>query len=89
MTFIDDENFSTDSSPLHGKTQQSSPAEHKIVHHHTDGSFQDVPSDKEEEEHFPTAPLDDGIWLEEPVPERLLCIHEQSQLHDLCPYPYP
>ena len=40
------------------------------------------------EEHFPTASLDDDVWMEEPVPERHLCIHENSQ-HDLCPYPCP
>ena len=39
------------------------------------------------EEHFPTASLND-VWMEEPVPERHLCIHENSQ-HDLCPYPCP
>ena len=47
--------------------------------------------DKEEEdteEHFPTASLDDDVWIEEPVPERHLCIHKNSQ-HDLCPYPCP
>ena len=27
--------------------------------------------------------------MEEPVPDRHLCIHEHSQLHDLCPYPCP
>ena len=26
--------------------------------------------------------------MEEPVPEKHLCIHEDSQ-HDLCPYPCP
>ena len=39
-------------------------------------------------EHFPTASLDDNVWMEEPVPERHLCIHENSQ-HDVCPYPCP
>ena len=29
----------------------------------------------EEEEYFPTAPLDDELWLKEPVPEMDLCIH--------------
>ena len=33
------------------------------------------------EEDFPTSPLDDAIWLEDPVPDRHLCIHGQSQLH--------
>ena len=27
--------------------------------------------------------------MEEPVPDRCLCIYEHSQPHDLCPYPYP
>ena len=88
MTFNTEDNSSTDSSPLHSKAEQSSPAEHQIVHHCTDGSFQDVPSDKEEE-HFPTAPLGDDVWLEEPVSDKHLCIHDQSQPHDLCPYPCP
>ena len=39
-----------------------------------------------ETEHFPTISLDDNIWIEEHIPERLLCIHENSQ-HDLYPYP--
>ena len=59
--------------------------------HLTDDSFQDVPSKEEEEveEHYPTAPLDNDVWMEEPVPDRHLCIHEQSQAIDLCPYPCP
>ena len=36
----------------------------------------------------PTISLEDVIWIEEPVPERYLHIHENSQ-HDLCPYPCP
>ena len=69
LTFSDDENSSTDSSPVHGRAEQSSPAEHQIVHHHIDGSFKDVPSEEEEED-FPTAPLDGDIWLDEPVPDK-------------------
>ena len=38
--------------------------------------------EEEDEEHFPTALLNDDI------PDRHLCIHEHSQ-HDLCPYPCP
>ena len=44
--------------------------------------------DDDTEEHFPTVSLDDNFWMEDPVPERHLCIHENSQ-HDLCPYPCP
>ena len=44
--------------------------------------------DDDTEEHFPTVLLGDDFWMEEPVPEVFLCIHENSQ-HDLCPYPCP
>ena len=53
----------------------------------TDDPFQDITV--EEEEEFPTASLDDGIWLEDPVANRHLCIHEQSLPHFLCSYPCP
>ena len=42
-----------------------------------DDSFQDTTA---AEENFPTAPLDDDIWLKDSFPDRHLCIHEQSQL---------
>ena len=51
-----------------------------------DDSFQDATA---EEEDFPTAPLDDDILLEHPIPDRHLCIHEQSQPHYQCSYPCP
>ena len=58
-----------------------------MVYHHTDDPFQDATN--EEEEDFPTAPLNDDIWLEEQVPVRHLCIHKQSQPSLLCSYPCP
>ena len=42
-----------------------------------------------EDKDFPTAPLDDDIWLEDPLPDRHQCIHEQSQPHYQCSYPCP
>ena len=42
-----------------------------------------------EEEDFQTVALDDEHWITEPVPDRHLCIHEHSQPHSLCPYPFP
>ena len=36
-----------------------------------------------------TAELDDEIWLEDPVPDRCLCVHKQSQPHFLCAHPCP
>ena len=47
-----------------------------------------IAEDDEMEEHFQTVSLDDDFWMEEPVHERQLCIHEDAQ-HDLCPYPCP
>ena len=81
-----------DSSPLHGRAEQPSLVQHHMDYHHTpapgtDDSFQDVTT--EEEEDFPTAPLDDDIWLEDPVPDRHSCIYKQSQLHYQCSYPCP
>ena len=45
-------------------------------------NFNDMPppimeyDDKDEdEEYFSTAPLDDDVWSEQPIPERDLCIH--------------
>ena len=56
--------------------------EHDILVHHLPSTTEE--EDNDTEEHFPTISLDDNIWMEEPVPERHLCIHET---HDLCPYP--
>ena len=44
--------------------------------------------DDDLEEHFPTVSIDDNFWMEDPVPERHLCIPEDTQ-HDLCPFPCP
>ena len=35
----------------------------------------DPSDDDEEEEDFPTAPLDDLVWSEEPIPARHVCIY--------------
>ena len=88
------ENPTPDSSPLHGRAEQPSLVQHHMDYHHiltpgTDDSFQDVTAEEEEEEDFPTVPWDDDIWLEDPVPDRHLCIHEQSLPHFLCSYPCP
>ena len=65
--------------------EQSSPTEHQMAHHLTSADDEE----EVEEEHFPTAPLSNDVWMEEPVPDRQLCIYEHSQPHDLCPYPCP
>ena len=41
------------------------------------------------EEDFPTVPLNDTYWDMEEIPDKLLCIHEHSLPHRLCPYPCP
>ena len=63
--------------------------EHPMAHHLTSADKgEEDEEDKDTEEHFPTAPLNNDIWMEEPVPDRHLCIHEDSQ-HDLCLYSCP
>ena len=57
------------------KAEQPSPVQHHMDYHHTSTPGTDVTA--EEEKDFPTTPLDDDIWLEDPVPHRHLCIHEQ------------
>ena len=77
--FTNEESPTPDSSPPCRRAELPSPAQYHMDHHcaptpGTDDSFQDITSDDEED--FPTAPLDDNIWLEDPVPDRHLCIHE-------------
>ena len=45
--------------------------------------------EEEEEEDFQTVPLDDEHWDMKEIPDRHLCIHEDSLPHRLCPYPCP
>ena len=82
LTFEEDDNPSLDNNTLLARMEHHSPIEHLLAHHLSS-------TDKdEEEEHFPTAPLNDDVWMEEPVSDRHLCIHKDSQ-HDLCLYPCP
>ena len=59
--------------------------ENDILAHHLPSIAEE---DDDTEEHSPAVSLDDDFWMEEPVPERHPCIHEDAQ-HDLCPYPCP
>ena len=80
LTYEEDEK-----SSLNPRMEDHSPQDDILAHH--------LPSIAEEdedhtEEHFSTVSLDDDVWMEEPVPERHLWIHENLQ-HDLSPYPCP
>ena len=52
-------------------------------------SIYTICDDLEDEQDFQTVALDDEHWITEPAPDRHMCIHEHSQLHSLCPYPFP
>ena len=89
-SFEDDDDTPTDKIPLPDCTLP--------VQYHVD-AFQ-WPSSKytlnayvtleeEEEEGFPTVPLNDEHWDMEEIPDRHLCIHEHSLPHGLCPYLCP
>ena len=67
--------------------EHHSPDDNTMASHLTSTEEEDE-EEEDAEEHFPTASLDDDNWMEEPVPDMHLCIHEDSQ-HDLCPYPCP
>ena len=43
----------------------------------------------EEEEDFPTVPIDDEHWTMGMVPERTFCIHDNGLPNNVCQYPCP
>ena len=58
-------------------------------HHTSTSSTNEFFQDATAKEDFPTAPLDDAIWLEDQIPYKYLCIHEQLQWNYQCSYPCP
>ena len=87
LTFEEDDESSLGRDTLHTRMEHHSPEEHPMACH----LFNIEEEDEEEEdtgEHFPTVSLNDDVWMEEPDPQRHLCIHEHLQ-HDLCPYSCP
>ena len=52
------------------------PSEDDILAHHLLIITEE--EDDDTEECLPTVSLDDDFWMEEPVPERYLCIHEDA-----------
>ena len=64
--FDNEYSSSMDTSPLPARTECSSPAEHQMA------CLFPSAVEEDEEEHFPTAPLDDDVWMEEPVLDRHL-----------------
>ena len=88
LMFDKDDDSLLDNNTLHTRMDHHSPQEHPMAHHLTSADEEEDKEEEDAEEHFPTAPLIDDVWIEEPVPDRHLCIHEHSQ-HNLCPYPCP
>ena len=79
-----------DSIPVYRRAELPSLVQHHVTHDHTSTPGTDqFFTDDTTEEHFPTAALDDDIWMEDQVPDRHLCIHDTSQLDQLCHYPCP
>ena len=48
-----------------------------------------TPVYSDEEEDFPTVPLDDEHWTEEIIPERTFCIHKKWPTQQCMPAPMP
>ena len=85
LTFEEDDESLLGTDTPHTRMEHHSPEEHPMTHHLISIEEEDE-EEEDTEEHFPTTSLNDNVWMEEPVPDRHLCIHEHSQ-HDLCPYP--
>ena len=85
LTFEEDDYSSLCRDTPNTRTEHHSPEEHPMAHHLTSIEEEDK-EEEDTEEDFPTAPLNDNVWMEKPVPDRHLCIHEHSQ-NKLCPYP--
>ena len=85
LTFEEDEGSSFNRDIPHPRMEHHIPDDNTMAHHLTSMEEEDK-EEEDTEEHFLTASLNGNVWMEEPVPERHLCIHENSQ-HDLCPYP--
>ena len=54
-----------------------------------DQDLDSTPESSDEEEDFPTAPIDDEHWTTDIVPERTFCIHENGLPNNVCHYPCP
>ena len=55
----------------------------------SDGDQDAIPESSDEEEDFPTVPIDDEHCTTDIVPERTFCIHENCLPNNLCQYPCP
>ena len=82
------------SSPVHRRAVLPSPVQHNLCHSltppwTTEQSYIDLDDElTSTEEHLPTALLNDGIWSEDPILDRPLCIHEGPHRPNLqCSYP--
>ena len=52
-------------------------------------AYEHLEDEADIEEDLQTIPLDNEHWITEEIPARVLCIHEHSLPHRLCPYPCP
>ena len=85
LAFKEDEESSLNRDTLHPRMEHYSPDKNTTACNLPSIEEEDE-EEEDAEEHFPTPSLDDNVWMEEPVPDRHLCTHEDSQ-QDLCPYP--
>ena len=58
-------------------TMETHSSENDILAHHLPSIAEE--EDDDMEEHFPTVSLDDDFWMEDPILETHLCIHEDAQ----------
>ena len=86
----DDEDTSTVDTPLHSTTVPlQDPADFLLQPPSKCSLTICNDLDDEEGEDFQRVSLEDDHWTIEEIPDRHLCLHKHSVLHELCPYPCP
>ena len=70
LTYEEDEE-----STLDPRMEDHSPDKDTLAHCLPSIAEEDE-EEEDAEEHFPTASLDDNVWMEEPIPDWQLCIME-------------
>ena len=67
LTFEVDDDFSLDNNTLLARMEHHSPVEHPMTHWLSSADEEEEEEEDNNKEHFPTAPLNDNIWMEKPI----------------------
>ena len=78
LTFEKDDDFPLGRDTLHTRMEHHSPEEHPMAWHlNSIEEEEDEEEEEDTEEQFPTAPLKDDVWMEEPGTCAFMNIHNK------------